>query len=100
MNEIYFCNKIWKERNDDTVPGDIGYIDDNTLPEFISRYRFLLSDVICWEEYPKDGFFKNSEPKIRVHFECGPTIIFIGKIEEFDKIMDLYTSDKTNFKLN
>lgn len=106
MNEIYFGRRIFKDRTeeDGEDKGDHNYVSDIDLQELIGKVRFLLSDVINWQEYQETyenkRFFKNKEEKTRVYFKDGPTVIILCKIEEFDKVMELYYSGVTQFKQN
>lgn len=55
MNEIYFCNIIFKDDNrEGSTKGDLGYVPDKDLPELVEKYRILKSDIKCWGEY-KNG---------------------------------------------
>lgn len=99
MNEVYYCERIFKERKDTEE-----YIKDEELPDKITRYRFLLSRVVEWEGYTLDmlpNFKTKDKDLVRVHFpEDNNHIIIKCKLEEFDKVMELYYSSKVQVKLN
>lgn len=101
MSEIYYCKRIWKERDTDIQKGDVGWLEDIELPEIEGRVRFLLSDIIQWKEWKsEEDFWKNKEEKIIVYFREGPTQIILVKLEEFDKIMDKYYNSIVQYKQN
>lgn len=80
------------------------YVEEHLLPEIISRSRFFLYDVICWEEYRQGTnmplFYKTKESLIRIKFKQGPDATILLTLEEFDKVMELYYSSKIQIKLN
>lgn len=103
MNEIYYCRRVYKIRNEDIRKGDVGYIEEENLPEIISRQRFLLSDVRGWKQYIEangNPYFHNKEEKMEVEFRDLRNIIIIGKLEDFDKVMEQYISSKQQFNFN
>lgn len=103
MNEIYYCKRIYKERDYKIEKGDVGYLEEYQLPEIIARARIFLWDVVYWAEYSNDDgtpYFKNKKDKISLEFDKAQPMIILCKLEEFDKVMELYRSDRLSFKQN
>ena len=105
-NDVFYGTRIFKEREDESLEkGDVGWVKDGDLPHLTCRIRFLLKDVLMWEEWVElpeaEPYYKEElSPKIRVYFENSPTVILVIHIEEFDKIMEEYLSRKILIKSN
>lgn len=103
MNEIYYCLRIYKVRNTEIQRGDIGYLEEDDLPEITARQRILLSDVRGWKGYVEPTnkpYFRNKEEKVDIFFKDLDNVVIIQKLEEFDKIMEQYISSKQQFNFN
>ncbi len=95
MMMIYKGVSIAKIRDNDFTKGDVGYVEDIDLPELIQKIRFLLTEVVGWEEYKEtEPFFKDRRRKLRIMFETMSNIIIVEDLDRFDAIMDeLYQPD-------
>lgn len=103
MNEIYYCLRVYKVRDSEIQRGDIGYLEEDDLPEMTARLRILLSDIRGWKQYiePTDKpYFKNKEEKIDIYFKGMQDMVIIQKLEEFDKVMEQYIDSRKQFNFN
>lgn len=94
MIHYYTGRRIFRTRNPDFSNaefGDVNFESEGDMPELISKVRFLLSDVIMWEE-EKDLYFpfKKAENTLWVRFKNAPSIIIVESIDYFDALMDDY----------
>lgn len=100
MNEIYFCNVIFKDdiREEGSEPSSVNWIKDRDLPEIIKKQRILKSTIYAWGEYinADKTYFKNKEPKIKILTTHGDTMLVLTTLEKIDIVMEEYLSSKSS----
>ena len=98
MFYIGYC--VTKHTDCDLEKGDIGFVSYIDAEETISGVRFRLSEVLLWKTLEDPlNYYKEKREKIKVELMNDTVMIILDTIENFDFIMNKYTSPQP-FKLN